>query len=153
MRPAPPPRPPPPEAGPGGAVFWIAAVLGLAIAGFGLAGLTRNVQGPQLTSWATWALGSLLAHDALLAPLTALLGALAARWAPPAIRAPLQAGFLISAAVALIAIPVVGGWGGNRGNPTLLPDGDYWPNLLIALGAVWAVVIALASAHGLRRRG
>lgn len=152
MRPGTPPRPPPPEGGPGGAVFWVAATLGLAIVGFGLAGLTRNVQGPQLTSWGTWVLGSLLAHDALLAPLTALLGALAARWAPPSIRSPMQAGFLISAALALIAIPVVGGWGGNPGNPTLLPDGDYWPNLLIALAAVWAVVIAVALASRRRRR-
>jgi len=141
------------ERGPGGAIFWIAAVLGLGIVGFGLAGLLRNVPvGPQRTSWGAFLIGSLAAHDALLAPVVAVLSLVLVRFLPARIRPPLQAGLAISAVVALIAIPLLGGWGRRPHDPTLLPDGDYWGNLLIVLAVVWGVAVAVAIAGLLRRR-
>ncbi len=141
------------QRGPGGPVFWTCAVVGLAIVGFGLAGLLRNVPaGPQRTSWLAFVIGSLAAHDALIAPVVAVLALGLVRLLPARIRPPLQAGLVVSAILALVAIPLLGGWGRRPHDPTLLPDGDYWPNLLIALAAVWAVVLAALLAGGLRRR-
>lgn len=128
---------------PAGARFWACAAAGLALVAFGLAGLLRDLSGPQLTSWAAVFLGGLLAHDLVVAPAVALLSLLVARRVPAPVRAPVQAGLVVSALVVAVAVPVVGGWGRLATNPSLLPQ-DYARNLLVVLACVWLVVAALA---------
>ena len=124
--------------------FWICAVLGLGIVGFGIAGLLRNVHGPALQSWAKLIAGGLVLHDGIALPLVALLAAVLVRLLPARPRAPLQGALVVSAIVALVAFPVVSGKGRLANNPSLLPSDHYGANLLGVLAVVWAVALVLA---------
>lgn len=135
-------RPQDGDATPGGPAFWIAAVIGLGIAGFGLAGLLRNVHGEALTSWAKLFAGGLIAHDGLVVPVVALIGVLLVKLLPAWSRPPLQAGLVVSALVLVVAFPLVGPDARLANNPSLLPA-DYDRDLLIVLGAVWLAAAAL----------
>lgn len=130
------------EQQPSGAAFWIAAAVGLAVIGFGVAGLLRNVDGDALKSFATLFAGGLIVHDGVVAPLVALLSLPLVRLLPRWARPPLQAGLVVTALVLVIAFPlVVPGDTRLANNPSLLP-GDYDRGLLIVLGCVWMVTAA-----------
>ncbi len=131
--------------GPGGRVFWSAAAVGLAIVGFGVAGLLRNVHGPALLSWAKLLAGGLVVHDGIAAPLVAVVAVLLARLVPARLRAPLQGALVVSVLVLLVAIPVASGAGRLPNNPSLLPSHHYGANVLGLLAAVWLVALALAA--------
>ncbi|GAA3909469.1 hypothetical protein [Actinoplanes auranticolor] len=91
----------------------------------------------------------LVAHDAVLLPVTmaggALLGRFAPRWALPSIRA---AG-IVSVAVGVVSLPLVLGYGRSADNPSILPLA-YGRGLLLVLATTWAA--ALAAAVLVRRR-
>lgn len=141
---------PPPRAEPGGALFWLATAVGLALVGVGAAGLLRDLPGPALRSWATLFAGGLIAHDLIAAPLVALVSLLLVRLLPAWARPPLQAGLIVTALVAVVAFPLVVPDGRIPGNPSLLPD-DYGRNLALLLAAVWLVTLA-GLARAARRR-
>jgi hypothetical protein len=141
-----------PDAGsaPSGAAFWLSTALGAAIAGFGTWGLLSNLHGPALESWLKVLAGGLVAHDALFAPLVIVGSVLLARVVPARVRAPVQGALIVSGALVAVAIPVVGGFGRQATNPSLLPSDHYAARLLVALGVVWAIAAILAVAR-LRR--
>lgn len=90
---------------------------------------------------ARWMVGLTVAHDLVLAPLVLLAGVGTRR------RPWLAGGLLVSGVVALVAFPVVRGYGRLPGNPSLLPR-DYTRGLLLTLGVVW-----LGTAAGAWRSG
>jgi hypothetical protein len=137
---------------PSGAAFWICAVFGLGLIAFGIGGLLTNIEGPALTSWLKVFLGGLIAHDALFAPLVVLGSVLLTRVVPRAVRAPVQGALIVSCALIVVAVPVVGGFGRLANNPSLLPSNDYGLRLALALAAVWAITAAIAIIR-LRRGG
>lgn len=136
---------------PRGPFFWLCSLLGSGVLVFGLVNLLARSGVTHPTSWIPFFLGGLVLHDAVLAPLVALAGWLLSRVEPRWLRPPLQLGAYVSFAVALVALPVVGGYGRLANNPTILPDQHYGRNLLLVLAAVW-LVVALACLRAWMRR-
>ena len=100
----------------------------------------------DLRTVALWMAGGVLAHDALIAPLTLLL-ALAARALPRWWRAPAAVGLLVLGSVTLLAIPVLGRLGARADNPTLL-DRNY----LLGWAILAALTVAAVAVAGWRRQ-
>ena len=89
----------------------------------------------------------LVAHDAVLLPVTiaagALLGRFAPRWAQPGVRA----AAIVSLAVGVVALPLVLGYGRSADNPSILPLA-YGNGLLLILGVIWtAALVSMALAR------
>jgi hypothetical protein len=139
-----------PTSAPSGAAFWLSTALGAAIAGFGTWGLLSNLHGAALESWLKVFAGGLVAHDALFAPLVIVGSVLLVRVVPARVRAPVQGAMIVSGALVAVAIPVVGGFGRQATNPSLLPSHHYAAHLLVVLAAVWAIAAIVAVAE-LRR--
>jgi hypothetical protein len=134
---------------PGGPLFWASNALGTAIVVFGVLGLLRHRDVTVPSSWLTFLAGSVIAHDAIWAPLVGLLSLAVVRVVPRRVRPALQGTLLVSAAVVLVAIPVLTGRGRNPNNPSILP-GHYGTALLEVLAVVWAAG-ALVALRALRR--
>lgn len=136
----------------GGPRFAIGALVGLSVVGFGLAGLLRNSALTHPGNWASWLVGSLLAHDALLAPALVGFGAGLTLLVRGPARPALQATLTVAGITALFAIPVLLAKGRQPGNRSILPL-DYPRNLAIVLGAIalGGICAALLSARRARR--
>ncbi|WP_323793932.1 hypothetical protein [Nocardioides sp.] len=91
----------------------------------------------RLVSAAIWLGGGVVVHDGLIALATIGAVALGARVLPVVARAPAAVAFVVVAPLTLIAIPVLGRFGAEPDNPTLL-DRSYW------LGWSGLVVVALS---------
>jgi hypothetical protein len=130
---------------PAGPRFWITAAVGWAVIVWGLIGIVSNSLDTRPANLARFVVGGALLHDLLVAPLAVLAGVLVARAVRGRARGPVQAALVVSAIVALFSWPLVRAYGLAANNPTSLPH-NYGRNLLVVLGAVWAVtavVIAL----------
>lgn len=136
-----------PEPTPGGALFWVGAVLGVGVVLFGLVGLLDDL--PDATNWALWFFGGLLIHDAIIVPTVAVVSVLLGWLLPVRVLPVVQGVLVVAIIVTLIAIPVVGGWGRLANNPSLLPL-DYGRNLAIVLGLI-AAAGGLLIVRALRR--
>jgi hypothetical protein len=116
------------------------ALLGVAAIGYGgwrLVHLLASTTARR--SWATFFLGSLVGHDFLLAPLVVLAGVLLARVLPPLVKAPVQAGLIVTGVLVLVEWPFVRRYGIRPDTPSALPR-DYAHGLLLVLALVWAVI-------------
>jgi hypothetical protein len=120
-------------------------VLGLVAIGYALRGALGD---PDITRvrHVGFLVTVLVAHDGLLMPAIAAAGVLVHRFVPPPHRAVLQAALVASAAVTVVALPLVLGYGRSADNPSALPR-DYRHGLLIVLALIW-----LAAAVGLLGR-
>lgn len=116
------------------------AVAGAAAALWGVWKLTAYSL-PELSAVALWLAGGVVAHDALVVPLTLAL-ALVARLLPLPWRAPAAVGLIVLAPVTLLAIPVLGRFGARDDNLTLL-DRNYWIGWVV-LAVVTVAVCLLA---------
>ncbi|MFL6075574.1 MAG: hypothetical protein ACJ73S_19480 [Mycobacteriales bacterium] len=115
-------------------------LLGMAAIGYGgwrLVNLLASTTSRR--SWATFFLGSLVGHDFLLAPLVVLVGVLLARVLPPLVKAPVQAGLILTAVLVLVEWPFVRRYGIRPDTPSALPR-NYAHGLLLVLALVWAVI-------------
>ena len=72
-----------------------------------------------------WLIVGNLLHDALLAPTVGLLGVLLILVSPAWARMPVVTGFLVLGSVTLMAVPVLGNFGNEPSNPSLM-NRDYW---------------------------
>ena len=117
-------------------VRFVIGSTGLAILAVGLHKLWVL---PDRVSTLKWALGPVVIHDALVAPLVCMLGWAASRalaaWTRPAVLA----GTVVTSTLFLVSLPVIGGHGATPTNPSLDPR-NYGAGLLIALGVTWALV-------------
>jgi hypothetical protein len=123
-------------------------VAGALIIGYGIAGVFIDGARTRPAEWIKWFLGSLVAHDLVLAPLVFAAGVVVARAVPESWRAPVQAGLIISGIVTLSVYPFVRGYGRNPDNPSVLPN-DYAEGLAIVLASLWIVILVVSL---LRRR-
>jgi hypothetical protein len=101
-----------------------------------------------------FALGPLVVHDALLAPLVALLGWFAARHLAPALRAPLQVALVVGGSLLLVGLPlVIVQLTGRRptDNPSVDPL-DYSRNMIALLAVVVLTAAAGTGARVAQRR-
>lgn len=123
--------------------FWPTVVVGGAVMAFGVRGLLVNRADTNPLRWLRLFLGSALVHDFVVAPVAIAVGVVLAKVVPARLRPFVQGGLLTSGALVLFAYPFVRGYGRRAQNPSVLPL-DYGRGLLVALGAVWLVVLVLA---------
>ncbi|MEO5651564.1 MAG: hypothetical protein ABIN79_10250 [Marmoricola sp.] len=93
-----------------------------------------------------WLAAGVAVHDAVIAPLTLALGALASRVLPAAVRTRVVLGFVVLATMTITAIPVLGRFGAREDNATLL-DRNYTVGWLTvaALIVVGTLLVARVS--------
>ncbi|AWB93796.1 hypothetical protein C3E78_17135 [Aeromicrobium chenweiae] len=110
--------------------------------------LMRDFTREQLTSEATWFVGVVVLHDAVLAPVVVAVGYGASRLLPEPFRRPVATAFVVWGTLTVAFFPVLSGEGGKAGNETILgrPYGLSWVVMTLLLAA-YAVVTGL-----LRRR-
>jgi hypothetical protein len=135
---------------PGDRLFWLSALAGWAVIGYGLRGLLQHHLGTNPPELAKFVVGGALIHDLFVAPLVLGAGVLLARAVPAGLRAIVQAALIISASLALLSYPLVRDYARILHNPSSLPR-NYTANLAIVLGVVWAVAAA-AGVLTMRRR-
>ena len=119
--------------------------LGVAVAGYGAWLLLQDGVdhgGADLVDTAVWLAGGVVLHDFVLVPLTLLLGLALVRLLPARVRAPVVGGLVVLGTVTLMAVPVLGGWGANADNPTIL-DRSYPVGWLVVAGVTTLVVVVL----------
>jgi hypothetical protein len=128
---------------PAGRLFWLAALVGALLVAVGVAGLLSTQEPNRIAGWATWIAGSIIVHDALLAPAACAVGWLVARRAPILVRPVIQAALIVSATVAVATAPVwlERGRAAVPDNASVLPDHSYLANLALVLGVIWAVAL------------
>lgn len=117
----------------------------------GIRGVVIDAGRTHPVDFAKWFVGSVVAHDAVLAPIVLAIGVIAGRAVPRVVRRPVQFVLIVGGVVALYAFPLVRGWGRRPDNPTLQP-GSYVPALLTVLAIVAAVATAWAVIAAARAR-
>ena len=123
-----------------GRLFWVTAVIGWAVIGWGLRGALIHHIDTRPDELARFFVGSALAHDLLFAPVVLAGGLFVARLVPAGWRAPVQVFLIVGGTLALFAYPEVRGFAHRLHNPTSLPH-NYAANLALVLGAVAAGVV------------
>jgi hypothetical protein len=118
------------------------ALGGIAAIGWG-AWLLRDDGFERWRSQATWFLGGIIVHDAVLAPLVVLVGVLASRMLRPGLRRSVAAGFIVWATVTVSAANVLLPVGGRPDNPSLM-NRPYVLAWLVFTGGVLALVAMAA---------
>ena len=113
--------------------------LGVAVATYG-GWLLLQEDLSDLVDTAVWLAGGVVLHDFVLVPLTLLLGLALVRLLPTNLRAPVVGGLVVLGTVTLMAVPVLGGWGANADNPTIL-DRNYPVGWLVVAGVTMLVVV------------
>jgi len=134
-----------------GWLFWGSAAAGWALILWGVRGALRHSVDTRPGELARFLIGGALIHDLLVAPVALLAGLAVARVVRPHWRAAVQAAAVISACVALVAYPLVRGYGRAANNPTSLPHNYGW-NLALVVSAVWVVTLAVAAVARARPR-
>ncbi|MEX0791257.1 MAG: hypothetical protein WD178_10820 [Actinomycetota bacterium] len=120
---------------PSGRGFWLGLAAGWAVMLFGLAGLLDEAVRTHPASFGAWFVGSALVHDALIAPVAFALAFVIARRVPVRLRPFLRTGLILSAAVLVVAFPMIAG-PGIPGNPSALPR-NYPAGLAAILALIW----------------
>ncbi len=129
----------------------VGLVVGVPIVAYGIRGTLVDATYTHPAELARWIIGAGLVHDLVVVPVVLTLGFLVRRVVTdePARRA-LRAGFVVSAALALIAWPFVRGYGRVQAVPSVLPR-NYAVGLATYLGVTWVIVTVLIAALMLRR--
>ncbi len=98
---------------------------------------------PDVLGTLSWIIGGPILNDAVIAPLTALLGLALARLLPPRWRTPVVAGTVSTATLAILAVPLL--WR-PYGTPPMpgLHDTNPTPALALTVAAVWLAVVLTA---------
>jgi hypothetical protein len=123
---------------------------GVLVMGYALAGALTDPD-VQPLGVLVFLIGVLAAHDAVLLPLAIGAGALIGRFVPAPDRATVSAAGLCSLAVAVVALPLVLGYGRVADDPSVLPL-PYGRGLAVVLGVVWAVALAAIVVRRIRNR-
>ncbi len=128
----------------------VALIVGAGLAAYGAYLLLAGARWPPLSSALTWFAGGVLIHDALLVPLTLLVGVALLRVVPGGYRGLVQGALVMSALLTVALLPLMSGRGRTPANPSQQPL-PYTRNLLLVLLAVWLVTAALALYRARRR--
>lgn len=123
-------------------------LLGLAAAAYGV---LRMLDLGWSNTWAAlvWTVGGLVLHDGVFAPVVLLLALVALRAARRRERlAPWTVALVVLVPTTLLAIPELGRFGADPGNPTLL-DRHYWLGwtALVTLVLVPTALVSVVTAR------
>jgi hypothetical protein len=135
---------------PPGKAFWIGLAAGWAVMAFGVAGLIANRADTKPFEVAYRFVELALIHDAVVAPLAFMVGAIATHWLPSIVRGPVRGALALSAIVIVFALPLVQRLGA-RDNSSVLPLA-YGPNLAIVLAAIWLATAGVVARRLVKRR-
>jgi hypothetical protein len=131
--------------------------VGVAAAAYG-AWLVLGQAFGDLVNIAVWLAAGVVLHDFVLVPLTLAVCWLGARVLPVSSRAAVAVGVVVLGTLTLVAVPVLGGWGANSDNSTILGR-DYAAGWLVVATLTLAGVLAglainrrRSGGHGARRR-
>lgn len=128
----------------------ILGALGVAGAAYG-AMLLLDLGAENLRATLVWVVGGVVLHDAVLAPLTILVGLAFLRLQRAGVAiGPLVVGGVVLASVTLAAVPVLGRFGARTDNDTLL-DRDYLVGWLVFAGVVVVLSLGLMLVRGRQR--
>ena len=125
--------------------------LGIAAAAYGAWSLLGQGLADVITT-AIWLAGGVVLHDFVLVPVTLGVCWLGARVLPPGRRAAVAAGLVVLGTLTLLAVPVLGGWGANGDNATILSR-DYSTGWLLVATLTVAGVLAGVVLSGRRSGG
>jgi hypothetical protein len=106
----------------------------------------------DLVDTAVWLAAGVVLHDFALVPLTLVVGLALTRMLPANYRALAAGGLIVLGTLTLLAVPVLGGWGANADNPTIL-DRDYAAGWLVLAAVILAVVVTSMLLTRLTHRG
>jgi len=124
--------------------------VGVAVAAYGVK-LLLDLGFGNLRATLEWLIGGIVLHDAVLAPVTVVVGAgFVALQRPGARTGPLIVGGLVLGTVTIAAIPMLGRFGARSDNATLL-DRDYLVGWLVLAGLTALVSAAVLLVRGKRR--
>ena len=139
------------EPTPSGTAWRLGLAVGGAIFAFGLYGLLHNSVRTMPSDVLRWIAGSLILHDAIIAPAILVAGVALSRLLPTAIRAGMQATLAVCAVVVVMSVPVLKAAGRRVDNPSLLPH-DYPQNLAIVIAVILTGGTLLTVARAVRAR-
>jgi hypothetical protein len=125
--------------------------IGLGFLGIGAYALLSQVALNTLPNLFLWLVGGLFLHDAILAPIVAIIGFFLSKSLAEGTRHIVEGGLIVAGVISLIALPVVISGGKTESNPSLLPL-DYSRNLLVALVIIGALTGLLVVLQLLRHR-
>ena len=123
----------------------VLVVVGVLVIAFGAYVLVTTVRPNRIWGLATWLLGAVVLHDAILSPFVVGAGLLLRRtgrtirsWALVVV----QAVVVLGSVLALVVLPEIAAKAHGQKNPTVLPF-DYGARLLIVEGVLLLVVVAV----------
>ncbi|MFS0731442.1 hypothetical protein ABC270_15395 [Curtobacterium sp. 1P10AnD] len=123
----------------------VLVVLGVLVMAFGAYVLVTTVRPNRIWGLATWLLGAVVLHDAVLSPVVVGAGLLLRRTGR-SVRAwvlvVVQAAVVLGSVLALVVLPEIAAKAHGQKNPTVLPF-DYGLRLVIVEGTLLVVVIAV----------
>ncbi|MGH6654941.1 MAG: hypothetical protein ACRDVE_07015 [Actinocrinis sp.] len=123
---------------------------GVWVASIGVRALWPTQSFGASPSTGRWLIGGVIAHDAIIAPVVFVLGAIVARFTSARTRQALAAILLIGGSALIVGLPNALHKGQNP-NPTVNPL-DYTRNLIIVILAVVGGVVLVTSASAARGR-
>jgi hypothetical protein len=122
----------------------VLVVVGVLVIAFGAYVMVTTVRPNRIGGLATWLLGAVILHDAILSPFVVLVG-LGLRRAGRALRlwvlVVVQAAVVLGSVLALVVLPEIAAKHHGAKNPTVVPF-DYTTRLLVVEGALLLVVVA-----------
>lgn len=123
----------------------VLVVVGVLVIAFGASVLVTTVRPNRIWGLATWLLGAVILHDAILSPFVVGVGLLLRRtgrtlraWALVVV----QAVVVLGSVLALVVLPEIAAKEHGQKNPTVLPF-DYGARLLLVEGVLLLVVVAV----------
>ncbi|MCC8909617.1 hypothetical protein [Curtobacterium sp. GD1] len=123
----------------------VLVVVGVLVIAFGAYVLVTTVRPNRIWGLATWLLGAVVLHDAILSPFVVGVGLLLRRtgrtlraWALVVV----QAVVVLGSVLALVVLPEIAAKAHGQKNPTVLPF-DYGARLLLVEGALLLVVVVV----------
>ena len=132
----------------------VLVVIGVLVIAFGAYVLVTTVRPNRIWGLATWLLGAVILHDAILSPFVVGVGLLLRRtgrslraWALVVV----QAAIVLGSVLALVVLPEIAAKHHGQKNPTVLPF-DYGARLLVVEGVLLLVVVAVLAIAAVRAR-
>jgi hypothetical protein len=122
----------------------VLVVLGVLVLALGAYTLVTTVRPNRIGGLATWLLGAVVLHDAILSPFVVLVGLglrRAGRALRPWVLVVVQTAIVLGSVLALVVLPEIAAKHHGAKNPTVVPF-DYGVRLLVVEGVLLLVVVA-----------